>query len=61
MNNCVCIQSLTQKQKAIDVSICRHKSIEREIHFRELTRAIVEVVKVKICRVSWQTGNPEKH
>ena len=55
--------SLTQKQKAIDIdmNIYRHKSIERDINFRELTRAIAEAVKFKIRTVSWQTGNPGKH
>ena len=55
--------SLTWKQKAIDIdmNVYRHQSIEREIYFRELTCAIVETVKFKIRRASWQTGNPGKH
>ena len=43
------------------MNVYRHQSIEREIYFRELTCAIVETVKFKIRRASWQTGNPGKH
>lgn len=55
--------SLTRKQKAIDIdmNMYRHKYIERDIYFRELTCAIVETVKFKIHRVSWQTGDLGKH